>query len=125
MSYLLTKVCVDPFCVVEVVALVSVETVFKHDLEGHVKVGLTLLFPFDNLNFLLLLQPVGQLAGYVLLVNRTEDLKNVQDIIVTSGALESPSPPPTFLGLKSSNSDVIMTSSLNRAPSPWKFCLPS
>ena len=32
--------------------------------------------------------------------------------------------PPTFCGLKSSNSDVIMTSSLNNAPSLWKSCLP-
>ena len=39
--YLLSEVCVDPFRVVEVVALVAVETVFEHDLEGHV-----LLFSF-------------------------------------------------------------------------------
>ena len=72
--YLLREVCVDPFRVVEVVALVAVETVFEHDLEGHVHVCLTLLFPLDHLNLFLLLEPLNQLARDVRLVNRGQDL---------------------------------------------------
>ena len=57
--YLLGKIGVDPLCVVEVVALVTVEAVFEHDLEVHVEVSLALLFPPDNLDLFLLLEPIN------------------------------------------------------------------